>query len=199
MRLIGHVDRIEPGRLAGWAADADDPARVVELTVLLDGHEHARIRADQFRSDLRALKTLGTGEHAFNGTWLPDPAARSRQEIRVVFSESKTLVPNGFAFVDTGTRRSGRPRYILHIGPHKTGTKYLQTILREQHDNLQTLGIRYPRRWQTEDDPSHSTFVRRVAAMDNTLQTELLEHEGEGTRVVVLSSEEFVDLDEKSV
>jgi hypothetical protein len=199
VRLIGHVDRIEPGRLAGWAADADDPARVVEITILLDGREHARIRADHFRSDLRALKTLGTGEHAFDATWLPDPGARSRQEIRVVFSESKALVPNGFAFVDTGIRRFGRPRYILHIGPHKTGTKYLQTILREQHDILQTLGIRYPGHWQTEDDPSHSTFVRRVAVMDKRLQTQLLEHESESARVIVLSSEEFVDLDDKSV
>ena len=39
------------------------------------------------------------------------------------------------------------PRYILHVGPQKTGTTYLQSAFAEFRSQLKARGIEYPRLW----------------------------------------------------
>jgi hypothetical protein len=63
--LIGHVDRVSRNYLQGWAADAEDPAARVELTVFIDGIEVGRVRADRLRQEFRDRGLHGDGCHNF--------------------------------------------------------------------------------------------------------------------------------------
>jgi hypothetical protein len=40
-------------------------------------------------------------------------------------------------------------RYILHVGPHKTGTSYIQKESADRRDELRAVGILYPKTWNT--------------------------------------------------
>ena len=42
---------------------------------------------------------------------------------------------------------TGRPTFILHIGPHKTGTTYLQLSFKAQRSGMEARGILYPAKW----------------------------------------------------
>jgi len=69
--LRGMFDRIELGRVCGWAVRGDDPQQRVEVEVLADGALAARGLADAFRGDLLQAG-IGDGRHAF---WIELPAA----------------------------------------------------------------------------------------------------------------------------
>jgi hypothetical protein len=50
--------------------------------------------------------------------------------------------------------------FIVHIGPHKTGTTYLQATLHEMRDDLSARGIHVPAIWDASADiPSHMKFA----------------------------------------
>ena len=52
-------------------------------------------------------------------------------------------------------------RFIIHIGPHKTGSTYLQNHLRDNRAALVGRGIYYPREWATpEIDWCHAELPR---------------------------------------
>ncbi len=54
-------------------------------------------------------------------------------------------------------------RFVIHIGPHKTGSTYLQRCLRENADALQAAGIVLPRPWEDSPlKPSHTGLVHRL-------------------------------------
>ena len=42
-------------------------------------------------------------------------------------------------------------RFIIHIGPHKTGSTYLQNHLTQNRAALIGRGIYYPREWTTPE------------------------------------------------
>jgi hypothetical protein len=54
-RLIGAVDRVDTGRVEGWAHDPDMPAGPVLLEILVDDALAGVLLADQFRPDLQAM------------------------------------------------------------------------------------------------------------------------------------------------
>lgn len=46
-------------------------------------------------------------------------------------------------------------RLVLHIGPRKTGTTYLQRVLQQLAPGLETQGILYPTHYRDEEDYNH--------------------------------------------
>ncbi|HSV68813.1 MAG TPA: glycosyltransferase [Methylibium sp.] len=69
--LRGMFDRIELGRVCGWAARGSEPSQRVEIEVLADGIVVGLGVADTFRGDLLAAG-IGDGKHAF---WIELPHA----------------------------------------------------------------------------------------------------------------------------
>ncbi|MFN7001509.1 MAG: tetratricopeptide repeat protein, partial [Elioraea tepidiphila] len=62
--LHGRLERVEPERLVGWAADRGQPGRAVALELVVGGRVLARTVADRFRGDLLEAG-IGAGAHGF--------------------------------------------------------------------------------------------------------------------------------------
>ena len=87
------------------------------------------------------------------------------------------------------------PRYLLHIGAHKTGTTYLQRIFHALRPALETEGIAFPACWsQSDDQPSHYKFYAAlIAGADDSLRADL---EAISADEVLISSEDLSHLQE---
>jgi hypothetical protein len=92
------------------------------------------------------------------------------------------------------------PRYLVHIGPHKTGTTYIQSRLDAARDRLRAVGVAYPATWRAGDAvPSHLRLFERIRHRQLAeLQRELGELTVDADGLVVLSSEDlqYLDADE---
>ncbi len=52
------------------------------------------------------------------------------------------------------------PRYLIHVGPHKTGTTYLQLRFDAARERLRQTGVAYPSEWSSAaGEPSHRKLV----------------------------------------
>jgi len=82
-------------------------------------------------------------------------------------------------------------RFILHIGPHKTGTTYLQHMLHALRDVLLERGIYIPSIWNAApDDPSHVRLVRAIRRRDvGLVRKEIEEILAQRYRCVVITCE----------
>jgi hypothetical protein len=88
------------------------------------------------------------------------------------------------------------PKYVIHLGPSKTGTKYLQSTLFLSRESLLADGINYPDNWWTL--PNHMThdplwrLLRegRYAEVRDTFS----QLNSGGSPIIVLSCEGFSDL-----
>jgi hypothetical protein len=78
--LRSNVESIGNGLLEGWAIDADNTGRTVEVEVLVDGEVIGRTLANAYRPDLYAAG-LGDGNCAF-AMALP-PSVTSFENVRV--------------------------------------------------------------------------------------------------------------------
>src|SRR5690348_552972 len=88
--------------------------------------------------------------------------------------------------------------FVLHIGPHKTGSTYLQNHLTHNRAVLAGRGIYYPREWTTSEIAwCHAELVRllKERSYDRVTKT-FAELKSAGWPVVVLSIEDFVSLGE---
>jgi hypothetical protein len=90
--LRGCVERIEGGRVFGWAQSAGYPDGPVCLDVLVHGVLVAQVLAERFRPDLRQAG-IGDGSHAF-AVRLPDTLSNpDRDAIAVRRSADGALLP----------------------------------------------------------------------------------------------------------
>jgi hypothetical protein len=87
--------------------------------------------------------------------------------------------------------------YILHIGPHKTGSTYLQATFGILRAYLNDRGIVYPSQWQ--DGPGHADLVRRLKVLDQSLVAEFADLNKIPDRTVLLSAEDLSDLRSTSI
>jgi hypothetical protein len=62
--LRGHVDRIEPYSIAGWAQCVDHPEIPLRVELYFDGRLAGSVLADRYRQDLESAN-LGSGNHGF--------------------------------------------------------------------------------------------------------------------------------------
>ena len=90
------------------------------------------------------------------------------------------------------------PRYVIHIGPHKTGTTYLQHAFTRSRPALEARGIVYPGQWGSEF--GHHDLARRLAAgEDPSLPGIFSKLNRSGAETILLSSESFSYADDASV
>ena len=92
---------------------------------------------------------------------------------------------------------TGRPTFILHIGPHKTGTTYLQLSFKAQRPGMEARGILYPAKWDyAPGNPSHLPLVQALRAGDrDSLAPEFARLIGSGAQMILLSAEDMSNLD----
>ena len=58
------------------------------------------------------------------------------------------------------------PRYLVHVGPHKTGTTYIQTRLDAARDRMRAVGVAYAETWRAEAAvPSHLRLLDRKSVV----------------------------------
>jgi glycosyltransferase involved in cell wall biosynthesis len=81
MALLGQIDDLSRGRLAGWAQDDAEPAGRVALLITADDELLMRVLADRTRDDLRAAG-IGDGRYSFD-VQMPPLAPGERHVIAV--------------------------------------------------------------------------------------------------------------------
>ncbi len=93
------------------------------------------------------------------------------------------------------------PRFIIHVGPYKTGTTYLQLSWRAQAAELSARGTLFPDFWAyAPGNPSMQPLARKLAERDTAGLTPLFAGLlNGGHERILLSSEAFCDLDDKSL
>lgn len=212
--LNGHVDTIGRDLIAGWAADSDDPNRVVEVSVHVDGVERGRCPADKLRPDLRALGIYGEGRHGFAIAFVPPLSSYEDHELLVRSSVGRNILGRGHVRIvknlvgdeaiilmadkpmPAQLAELGPIRYILHIGPHKTGTTYLQMAFVETRSELRAGGVIYPDASFGVVGPgghSHTEFHRSLNARDPTDLVAILDRlNAEPCKTLLLSCEDLI-------
>lgn len=90
-------------------------------------------------------------------------------------------------------------RFLIHIGPHKTGTTYIQMRLDAARDLLRAAGVLFPVVWRAAGAiPSHLGFFERIRNRQIvTLRREIADLPDD--RLVVISSEDLQYLDAQEV
>jgi hypothetical protein len=83
------------------------------------------------------------------------------------------------------------PKYILHIGPPKSGSKYIQSQLFHNRKSLAEKGILYPDIWWTRPDKIMHDSVRDDLAAGKDLGPDFERLNASGARTIVLSCEAF--------
>jgi hypothetical protein len=214
---MGFVDVAQRDRVTGWAADPDSPDLVLELVIFVNGREAGRVNADQLRLDLRKSGKFGQGRHGFEFKFEPplDPAAD--YDVLVCTANPQAVLPRGAFRIarETGSAAEAgrsivhftdlsahyeqpagpavRPRYIVHVGIPKTGTKYLQQHFSQFRQRLRDLGVYYPSEWW-QDEPifGHHELARQLAEEPGPQIGEIFSQLNAcGSPVVLLSSEGF--------
>jgi hypothetical protein len=88
-------------------------------------------------------------------------------------------------------------KFIFHVGPHKTGSTYLQDSFCAFREELERRGVSYPVLWQTFLT-GHHALARDLRQQDaEALRTGFESLRGKD--IVVFSSEEFSSLDRPSL
>ncbi len=169
---MGYVDIAQRDKITGWAADSNAPDEVLELAIVVNGREAGRVKADRLRIDLQRLGKYGDGKHGFEFKFEPPLDPTAEYEVVVRFTASEAALTRG-AFKIGREREAaangavpavylydrapqpkhaaaGLPRYILHVGLPKTGTKYLQHNFWQLRQQLRAAGVYYPSEWWRE-------------------------------------------------
>jgi glycosyltransferase involved in cell wall biosynthesis len=64
-KLLGNIDFVQHDRVMGWAADPDQPGRVLRLEILVDDIVVAQVEANTYRSDIERAG-IGDGHKGFD-------------------------------------------------------------------------------------------------------------------------------------
>jgi hypothetical protein len=83
------------------------------------------------------------------------------------------------------------PKFIIHIGPTKTGSKYLQSLLFHSRGTLRSLGIDYPDIWWSRPDEIMHAPLRKMLREKRHAEVKdsFRELSLTGCRIIVLSGE----------
>ena len=219
--IKGYVDLIDRQQVSGWVADADKPSEPVEIAVDVDGVRVASLHADRPRKDLQALDGYGEGHHGFVLRFEPPLSATQDHDVAVRLVAGGRNLPHGHALLRMDAQAGagvqtppvvyapelsaqagpkGGPRYIIHVGPHKTGSKYLQKGFFALRDQLFIRGIHYPTNWMDRDNHSHAHLIARLKVeTDTQLDAEFAALNRSDYQTIILSSEDIVDLPKPSL
>jgi hypothetical protein len=220
---VGTVDIAERDRIEGWAADTDAPNSAVEVVIIVDAREVGRVKADKFRRDLRDLGAYGDGCHGFAFRFEKPLSADKDYEVVVRHASGTEPIGKGrFRFLresgrpETGEAgapaepvavarqapiRAGTPRYIIHIGLPKTGTKYLQHSFCTLQEKMRADGIYYPTKfWPALDIFGHHELVEQLGKTPNARVEEIFsELNASDAGTILLSCEGFIGVSREAL
>jgi hypothetical protein len=92
------------------------------------------------------------------------------------------------------------PRYVIHVGPHKTGSTYLQVQFQNLAPHLKARGILYPAIWLDSRAPGHVRLAERLrSGTDAGLADEFALLNSSSSDVVLISSEDLTSLPVESL
>ena len=104
-------------------------------------------------------------------------------------------------YVNYGRAEGRRPaqgtiEFIIHVGPHKTGTTYIQASLKKSRAALATGGVLFPNEWWLPDgNPSHFELFRSLRdSRFDRIKRDLEQMRRASVQKVVISSEDLSDL-----
>jgi hypothetical protein len=83
--------------------------------------------------------------------------------------------------------------YIFHVGPHKTGSTYLQDSFLMSQNDLTERKIVYPAQW-LEESSAHHALVRQVKRRNMDLLQPAFSDFSSTESTILISSEDFSDL-----
>ena len=212
---MGYVDVAQRNRIVGWAADPEAPEDVLEIVVLVNGSEAGCVKADRLRLDLLRLGKFGAGRHGFEFLFEPPLDSAAEYDVIVHVRGSRTVLPQGaFRFrrgsdvasgiaaaADQagdqdprhGAAATGAPRYVVHVGLPKTGTKYLQYNFWRLRRQLRAVGVYYPSEWWQEGPIfAHHKLAEDLNKAPDARIAEIFSRLNTcGSTTVLLSSEGF--------
>jgi hypothetical protein len=220
--LEGCVDTAGRDRIAGWAADTDHPDAQVEIIVIVDKKEVGRVSACQPRTDLAAAKVYGRGDHGFVFHFDPSLALDRSYDVVVAFAAGGGALGRGKFRIHGAGAATGEagaavtfhrpifkkdvwlstpPRYVVHVGLPKTGTKYLQRVFWLLRDEMRRAGIYYPHEWwPTGPYFTHSGLFRELeVGPSERLEGIFAALNASGCATVLLSCEGFYGLPAESL
>jgi hypothetical protein len=92
------------------------------------------------------------------------------------------------------------PHYLIHIGPHKTGTTYLQMLFRHLSLPLRERGVLYSPRWIGDGTSGHSRLAQRLqAGNDEDLAGEFDKLNASDYETVLISAEDLSTMSRDSI
>lgn len=87
------------------------------------------------------------------------------------------------------------PKYLIHIGPHKTGSTYLQGAFRALRPQLLERGILYPEFGQGPDKLSHYKLAHRLRTNDYAgMSDEFFSLNDPRYETILISAEDLADV-----
>jgi len=108
MALVGYVDAISRGGVAGWAVDAEDAGQGAAVAVLVDGQPYATVRADLPRPGLAAsTKGVATDQSGFYVAFDPPLSAFHAFTVSVVDPATGAPIPGGAHTLPAPSRETG--------------------------------------------------------------------------------------------
>lgn len=123
--FVGHVGRIEPDFIGGWAADTANPESIIDVVVYIDGNRVAQVSCGEFRQDLLELKVYGRGHHGFRHNFATPVPMDLLDRITVRFAQTGAIVPNGEKILPGGETITP----ILVTAPGRSGTTLMMSRL----------------------------------------------------------------------
>lgn len=119
--LVGHVGRVEPSLIGGWAADTEHPDAIIDVVIYVDGKRLARVACDVFRRDLLDLRIYGHGRHGLHYTFPTPLPLDLLDRISVRFASTGAVVPNGERILPGGEQLNA----ILVTAAGRSGTTFM--------------------------------------------------------------------------
>jgi len=222
--LDGFVDSATRDLVRGWAADTEFPDLSIDVGVSVDGILAGSARAELPRGDLAALGKYGQGNHGFSFRFTPPLDTEHDHDVMVTFARDGDALRRGkFRILRDSTRerrdtgslpvifhrpvsakrpwRTALPRYLIHVGPPKTGTTYLQRMFWELRGQMRNEGIYYPHEfWPSGPNFLHSELVRELRqGPSERLGNVFAALNASGSETVLISCEGLVALPVQSL
>ena len=220
--FVGNVDVAQRDRIAGWAADTDFPNDTIEVVILVAGREVGRACADGLRQDLRDLGPYGNGRHGFDFTFGEPLSADEDHVVAVWFAtfdqplgHGEFRLPHQARSATSGSQVTAGPdapgpasrqlatppRYVIHIGMPKTGTKYLQQSFCLLKDSMLADGICYPSEfWPKLEIFAHHELLKELVHFPNPkLEGVFAQLSRSGHKTILLSCEGFIGVSKETL
>ena len=127
------------------------------------------------------------------------------ESFRAHWIKGKSIPTKKLDVIDSGTRERIKPTVYLHVGPHKTGSTYLQLEFRRQEKTLYSEGIIYPKVGREYSPRAHHNIAWFYSdrELQNTtrekLRTEINILANSSYSKLLISSENFIRLSEQQL